>query len=177
MAVDGLLDTSNYPKEHALFSNAHKAELNCIKDEFAGVPYSEFILLRPKAYSMRPAGGEMVTSKRKCKGVVKRKIRTLTHAEFKETFLCQREVSLQCRRMQAQLHVVYTIGQYKIALSFADDKRCWHSNNFSLPYGHVENAHFAQFPPIEYDEQQIQNDEEIVDELFPSPQKRQRKLS
>ena len=52
MASDGLLDTSNYPTSHVLYSNAHKAELGCIKDEFCGVAYSEFILLRPKSYSM-----------------------------------------------------------------------------------------------------------------------------
>ena len=169
MAMDGLLDTSNYPQFHPLFSNAHKAQLDCIKDEFAGSAYSEFILLRPKAYSMLPYGTATTASKRKCKGVARRKVKQFSHADFKQTFLCQREVSVHCRRMQSQLHVVYNVDQYKIALSFADDKRCWHSSNFSLPYGHIGNDYFAVFPPAEeIDEQtRMQTDEEIIDELFP----------
>jgi hypothetical protein len=64
---------------------------------------------------------------------------------------------------------VYNVDQYKIALSFADDKRCWHSSNFSLPYGYIGNDYFAVFPPAEeIDEQtRMQTDEEIIDELFP----------
>jgi len=177
MAADGLLDTSNYPTNNPLFSNAHKAELNCIKDEFAGKPYSEFILLRPKAYSMLPCGGEVTSSKRKCKGVVKHKIQALTHQDYKATFQCQREISLHCRRMQSKLHVVYNINQYKIALSFADDKRCWYSSNFSLPYGHANHEYYTLFPPAEHDDdgagQAMQTDEEIMNELFPPPPKKQ----
>jgi hypothetical protein len=168
MAADGLLDTSNYPKSHPMFSNLHKAQLNCIKDEFSGEPYAEFILLRPKAYSMLPNGGEMQSSKRKCKGVAKRKVKTFTHEDYKRTFQCQREVSVDCRRMQSRSHVMYNISQYKIALSFADDKRCWHSSNFSLPYGHKDNDYYMTFPPHdEQDLNHIQTDEEIVNELFP----------
>ena len=169
MAADGLLDTSNYPHTHSMFSNVHKAELDCIKDEFAGMPYKEFILLRPKAYSMLPASGEVTASKRKCKGIVKRKVKMFTHEDFKSTFLCQREVSAHCRRMQPKLHVVYNVNQYKIALSFSDDKRCWYSNNFSLPYGHVANDYYTVFPPDDEDiiHRTVQSNEDIVDELFP----------
>ena len=33
---DGLLDTSNYEKHHPMYSELHKAELGCFKDEFCG---------------------------------------------------------------------------------------------------------------------------------------------
>jgi len=145
MAVDGLLDTSNYPNTHALFSNAHKAELDCIKDEFCGVPYSEFVLLRPKSYSMLSCSDN--TSKRKCKGIVKRKVQAFSHNDYKKTWQLQTEMGAHCRRMQSKLHVVYNIDQYKIALSYTDDKRCWFSNNFSLPYGHCAYYFHIVFPP------------------------------
>ena len=41
--------------------------------------------------------------------------------------------------MQSQGHVVYNVESQKIALSYADDKRAWYSNNLSLPYGHYDD--------------------------------------
>ena len=41
MSVGGLLDTSNYPRNHPLFSNVHKARLGCIKDENGGETFKE----------------------------------------------------------------------------------------------------------------------------------------
>ena len=79
--------------------------------------------------------------------------------------------------MQSKLHVVYNINQYNIALSFADDKRCWYSSNFSLPYGHANHEYYTLFPPAEHDDdgagQAMQTDEEILNELFPPPPKKQ----
>ena len=47
-----LYDTSNYPKEHFLFSNSNKKVIGKCKDETAGVPIMECIGLRAKMYSM-----------------------------------------------------------------------------------------------------------------------------
>ena len=46
------MDTSNYDELHKLKSDDYKAKLGCIKDEFCGVTCKEFVLLRPKSYSM-----------------------------------------------------------------------------------------------------------------------------
>ena len=73
MMEDGLLDTSNYQVRHQMFSDAHKAELGCIKDEFKGHPYTEFVFLRPKSYSMK-ALDVPNEDKRKSKGVARRKV-------------------------------------------------------------------------------------------------------
>ena len=74
--------------------------------------------------------------KKKCKGVPRRKIKAFTHDDFRSVFLNQVEISINCRRMQSIGHVIYNVEHHKIALSYADDKRAWYSNNFSLPYGH-----------------------------------------
>ena len=48
-------DTSDYPKEHPLHSNANKKVLGKMKDECAGTPIAECVCLRPKMYSILKA--------------------------------------------------------------------------------------------------------------------------
>jgi len=79
--------------------------------------------------------------------VPKRKIKLFTHQDFRDVFFNQEEVSTNCRRMQSIKHVVYNVEQQKIALSYADDKRAWYSNNFSLPYGYRGYEWFKAIPP------------------------------
>ena len=43
-----LYDTSDYPKEHPLYSNSNKKVLGKMKDECAGTPIEECVCLRPK---------------------------------------------------------------------------------------------------------------------------------
>jgi hypothetical protein len=167
MMEDGLLDTSNYPPLHQMYSEAHKAELGCIKDEFAGHPYSEFILLRPKSYSMKALDQEN-EDKRKSKGVATRKVKGFTHDDNRKVFYTEIEKSTNCRRMQSVKHVMYNIDQVKVALSHADDKRAWLSNNFSLPYGHYRIPYYEQNPAVDVEDgTRKRSIDEIVDEMFP----------
>src|SRR5271156_3898948 len=145
MFEDGLLDTSNYDITNPIFSNDFKAKLGCIKDEFAGKPCKEFVLLRSKSYSMKTFDKDL--DKKKSKGVPRRKIKAFQHDDFRRVLLEQTEISTNCRPMQSISHTVYNIEQHKIALSYADDKRAWFSNNFSLPYGHFEVEYYNKHPP------------------------------
>ena len=80
--------------------------------------------------------------------------------------------------MQSIRHTVYNVEQTKIALSFADDKRAWHADNFSLPYGHISNT-FPELLPTLYPAEfqtfnddnniMVQSDAQIYDELFGTP--------
>ncbi|KAL9966939.1 hypothetical protein ACROYT_G025085, partial [Oculina patagonica] len=45
-------DTSDYPKDHSLFSTKNKKVLGKMKDECAGKQISECVCLRPKMYSI-----------------------------------------------------------------------------------------------------------------------------
>ena len=58
MKDDGLLDTSNYPKDHPLFSDAHKAQIGLVKDEMCGRAIREWVHLRPKCYSLETEEGQ-----------------------------------------------------------------------------------------------------------------------
>src|SRR3981189_2728894 len=84
--------------------------------------------------------------KKKSKGVPKRKIKAFQHDDFRKVLFTKLKCP-NCRRMQLISHIVYNVEQHKIALSYADDKRAWFSNNFSLPYGHFQTAHYNTHPP------------------------------
>ena len=133
MIADGLLDTSNYPKTHPLYSNAMNARLGCIKDEFKGETCQEVVLLAPKCYSFELVGGK---TKATAKGVGRTVKNSLCHQDYKDRFLHQTEMSRVVKRMQSFNHHIFNIKQAKIALSFFENKRAWVDSNNSLPYGH-----------------------------------------
>ena len=54
-----LYDTSNYPKDHFLYSTANKKVIGKFQDETGGLPITEWVGLRAKMYSMKlNDGGE-----------------------------------------------------------------------------------------------------------------------
>ncbi len=59
-------DTSNFDKNHVLFSEENKKVLGKFKDDCGGVPIKEYVGLRPKMYSITTEGGEEIC---KAKGV------------------------------------------------------------------------------------------------------------
>ena len=136
MLRDKLLDTSNYPESHPLFTNVNKARLGFIKDEVEGESIIEAVLLKPKAYSMKTSCQK--TDKKTVKGIQKCVRKAIPHEEYVKVFKTQEEVSKSVRRFQSKQHIVHTIKQTKWALSVADNKRAWIEINYSLPFGHYK---------------------------------------
>ena len=134
LCQDNVLDTSNYPKDHAQFSNKCKAKLGCIKDEAGGKPFREWVLLRPKAYSMQTIDDR--DNKMRAKGVARATLRLdITHETYKTAFIEQTTFSHIQRRFGSINHQLFTMSYNKRSLSFFEDKRAWISINKSLPYG------------------------------------------
>ena len=106
MIRDGLLDTSNYPKDHELYSNTFNSKLGCIKDEFKGEVCEEIALLAPKCYSLKLVGG---TVKATAKGVGKSVKATLSHQDYKDRYLHRTELSKVVKRMQSFNHYIYNM--------------------------------------------------------------------
>ena len=52
-SLESIVDFSNYPINHPLYSSQNKARLGCFKDECAGTEIDEIILLRPKMCSIK----------------------------------------------------------------------------------------------------------------------------
>src|SRR5271156_4031412 len=102
-----------------------------------------------------------------------RKVKGFTHEDYRKVFYTEIEKSTNCRRMQSVKHVMYNIDQVKVALSHADDKRAWLSNNFSLPYGHYKIPFYEQHPPPdEEDGRHKRTVHELYNEIFVSKRAR-----
>ena len=134
MLRDELLDSSNYPPDHVLFSERMKARLGCIKDEVRGEMLVEAVLLKPKCYSMKTASGK--ENKKRAKGIQYCVKERISHESYVQCFKLQEELVRNTRRFETNNHVVSTIQQNKWALSAFDTKRAWVTANESLPYGH-----------------------------------------
>lgn len=131
----GVLDTSNYPMDHLLYSSKYKAQLGCIKDESAGGLILEAIFLKPKLYSL--LGSLPEQSKKRAKSIAKAVLKNeVSHMDYLDAYVQQTEKSAICRRIGSKRQQVYTVATYKRALSFFDDKRSWVTENTSLPFGH-----------------------------------------
>ena len=116
MKKDELLDSSNYPPDHPLFSNACKARLGCIKDECEGLPCLEWLLLRPKCYSMLMANRK---EKKRAKGVRRFTVgKQIRHGHYRDIFRSQNIAKHKQRRIGSQLHQNYTLEYFKQSLTF-----------------------------------------------------------
>ena len=131
------IDTSNYPTSHPMYSNVNKAKLGCFKDETAGKELQEMILLRPKMYSMKYMQTD--TAIKRAKGISKHIIQKMKHDNFKEAFEEKKTTRVQMTILQSKQHTIRTTTFNKRALSAFEDKRCWLSENESLPHGHVDS--------------------------------------
>ena len=140
MKRDNLLDSSNYPNNHPLFSNTNKAKLGCIKDEAGGTTFKEWVFLRPKCYSLLTIKNKEM---KRAKGVRRATVaKIINHALYKEAFLKQREFVHNQTRLGSTRHQLRTINYDKKSLSFFENKRAWVEVNKSHPYGN----HRLQLP-------------------------------
>ena len=126
-------DSSNYPKDHPLYSIDNKAKLGCFKDEASGKVIEEMILLRPKMYSMKYLGQD--AGIKRAKGISRHLVASTSHSTYREAFLSQNETSYQMTILRSQLHSIETVSFRKRGLSAWEDKRCWLDANSSVPHG------------------------------------------
>ena len=133
MIRDEWLDTSNFPKDHPLYSTRFASQIGKFKDEGAGVNnYIDWIFLRPKLYSLL---SDMLKEYNKAKGVIMRQAR-LTHQHYLDVLEANEPYNIKQRRIGSTNHQLYTYESTRRALSATDDKRLWIGPNQSVAYGH-----------------------------------------
>jgi hypothetical protein len=114
-----LYDTSNYPKDHFLYSNKHKKVIGKMKDETGGLPIEEFVGLRAKLYCYKTK----TEVEKKAKGIKKNVIKNdITIEEYKRA-LRNETIYKTMYNIVSDNHQLYTKEINKIALNGEDDKR------------------------------------------------------
>ena len=137
-------DTSNYPKDHPLYTNIRQKIVKFMKDEFAGVPQEMFVGLCPKMYSL----GGLQSSYCKAKGVTKTVTKKYTVENYRQVLMDAIRVvegDLKAKpynmeemfSIRPQRHQLYLLRQYKRALNAIDNKKMIASDGITMyAYGH-----------------------------------------
>ena len=134
--AEGIFDSSNYSKEHPLYSTVNQARLGCFKDESCGKVIDEFICLCAKCYSFLLVNEEQ---QNRAKGVKRYKSRRLSHAYYKKVY--EKHITLRVEQtyLRSTQHIMQTTKVSKDALSIIEDKRQWTDVNRSVPYGYYKS--------------------------------------
>ena len=129
-------NTSNYIHDRPLPIGVNKKVLGLLKDELGGGIITEFVALRPKAYSYKT---EDNVELKKAKGTKKCIInKMINFNDYKNGFFDNVKVLRSQLRFKSENHSVYTENINKIALSCNDDERFVATDRIeSYPYGYV----------------------------------------
>ena len=129
-------DTSNYIYDRPLPTGFNKKVIGLVKDELGGDIITEFVALRPKAYSY--ITNDFIEIK-KAKGTKKCVVnKMLRFEDYKKCLFDNGKVLKSQQRFKSESHEVYTENINKIALSCDDDKRIVTSDRItSYPYGYI----------------------------------------
>ena len=134
--VNKRFDTSNYTFDRPLPTGINKKVIGLMKDELGGDIITEFVALRPKAYSYITNNFiEMKKAKGTKKCVVNKMLR---FNDYKKCLIDNGKVLKSQQRFKSENHEVYTENMNKIALSCDDGKRIVTSDRItSYPYGYI----------------------------------------
>ena len=134
--VNKRFDTSNYTFDRLLPTGINIKVIGLMKDELGGDIITEFVALRPKAYSY--VTNDFIEMK-KAKGTKKCVVnKMLRFEDYKKCLFDNGKVLSSQQRFKSENHDVYTENINKIALSCDDDKRIVTSDRItSYPYGHI----------------------------------------
>ena len=134
--VNKRFDTSNYTFDRPLPTGINKKVIGLMKDELGGDIITEFVALRPKAYSYITNGFmEMKKVKGTKKCVVNKMLR---FDDYKKCLFDNGKVLKSQQRFKGENHEMYTENMNKIALSCDDDKRIVTLDTItSYPYGYI----------------------------------------
>jgi len=136
MAQDiGLFDTSNYPKDHPLYSVQSKKVLGKMKDECEVSVIEETVATRPKMYSVMEQ-----KNIKKAKGVKKNLVEIeIRHEQYKEALFEKKQFWHGMNILRSGDHKIYSMRLNKVSLSPFDTKRWIAEDGVNrLAYGHKD---------------------------------------
>ena len=144
--IQDKLDTSDYPKDHPLYSVDNKKVIGKFKDELNGKIMTEIVFLRSKAYSFKflNYNSDNLNEINKLKSVSKPIIEQ--DISFNNFYTCLHEEEIQLStmyRLNSEKHDMFVNEVQKVSLNPFDDKRYISDNGIdTLPYG-IESLYFT----------------------------------
>lgn len=134
MTLMDTLDTSNYPKDHILYSDKNKKVIGKFKDESPNDPIVRFCGIRSKMYSYVTRS---MYKKNVGKGVPKKSLKKINFDDYKNSLFNAKEYYTQFQQISSHNHSISIKSLEKKSLSPFDDKRYLLSDKIStLAYGH-----------------------------------------
>lgn len=131
-------DTSDFPKEHELYSDVNKKIVGKWKDETNGKPISEFVELRSKMYSFVCDGDR---EEKRAKGVAKVIVKKeLKHAFYRTVVFEGTSMISSMTSLRGHKHELFGEKIQNTGLSAFDDKRYLVDAVKSYSYGHYKIA-------------------------------------
>lgn len=131
----GIMDFSNFPTSHRMYSSHRKNKLGFFKSEVGASDLLEFCGLRSKTYSMRYSSNSGAVTSNRAKGVQKCRSKALSFQTFKKCLSEISKVQVKQFHIRSQSHTLTTTQVSKIAFSSFDDKRYLLCSIHSCPYG------------------------------------------
>ena len=130
-------DTSNYPQDHFIYSDANKMKIGMFKDEEGGKIVSEFVGLRAKNYAYLCEEKE----RKKCKGIKKSVTeKDISFEDYKDCLFRNVQLRRKMNIFRSHKHVVYSEEVNKVALCANDDKRVVLPDGIhTLAHGHYKS--------------------------------------
>ena len=134
--INKRFDASKYTFDRPLPIGINKKVIGLMKDELGGDIITEFVALRPKAYSYITNNFiEMKKAKGTKKCVVNKMLR---FDDYKKCLFDNGKVLKSQQRFKSENHEVHNENINKVALSCDDDKRIVTSDRItSYPYGYI----------------------------------------
>ena len=164
------MDTSNFPSDHKLFSNANKGKLGLLKSETADLAIKEAYCLAPKTYSVLLNDDN---TKNTAKGVNRSEKNKLKHETYKKIHDgTLKEIQSICPTIRSIKNNLYTIETKKHALVKLDRKRFWIDRDTSVGYGHPSIKKLENNPT----EKNSDTDSPPRNDIKPMTNKSKRKL-
>lgn len=137
------LDTSNYPKDHFLYSTENKKVIGKFKDELSGNIITEFIAIRSKVYGYEYLENSSLKFKCVAKGVNKSTKKDFSSESYRDCLFNKKVINKTMFNLVHKKHKIYLNEMTKIGLSPFDDKRYICNNGIDTqPYG-IESLYFT----------------------------------
>lgn len=135
--MSGIMDYSNFPKDHEFYDASRKGKIGFFKDECCGAVMTEVVALKSKTYCYEvwnPTSNGKEENKI-CKGINRAAKNDLTLSKYRACISDVKSFDCTYSQIRSSNHVLSTIELSKIALSSYDDKRYVMRDNATLPYG------------------------------------------